>query len=158
MSCSSFTKALIIPLESGAPPIVFQYNPYEFHIDKDIKWKGIHTAGRDQPLLEYGSGEARRISIGFEVSKYNNSDFFVIGYMQSLLELSRPLVKGRGVNRPSRVQLIIGASYNETCVVDDIKIRMGSHKGQTSHHTYLADPVNLLPKEGHILVRLVEYY
>lgn len=149
---------MIIPLETGVQPIIFQYNPYEFHIDKDIKWKGIHTAGRDQPYLEFGSGEARKISIGFEVSKYNNSDFFVMGYMKSILELSRPIVRGMGVNRPTRIQLIIGLSYNETCVIDDIKVRMGSHRGQTGHHTYLAEPINLMPKEGHILLRLLEYY
>lgn len=158
MPCADFTRAMIIPLESGGGPIIFQYNPYEFHIDKDIKWKGIHTAGRDQPHLEYGCGEARKISIGFEVSKYNNSDFFVIGYMRTILELSRPVVRGMGVNRPSRVQLIIGDSYNETCVIDDIKVRMGSHKGQQHHYTYLAEPISLLPKEGHILLRLLEYY
>ena len=157
MSCSSYTKGLIIPVEINLAPVVFQYNPYEFHIDKDIKWKGVHTAGRDQPYLEFGCGEPRRVTFGIEVSKYNNSDFFVMGFIQTLLELSRPSVRGRGVNRPPRVQVILGASYNETCVIDDIKIRMGSHRAN-QHIAYLADPVFLLPKEGNILIRLLEYY
>jgi len=150
-----FTKGMIIPLEGGGVPIIFQWNPYELHIDKDIKWKPLHVAGAEAPYFEYGCGEARKISLGIEVSQDNNSDFFVKGYLDAIVQLGYPTVRGQGVNRPPRLLLNLGASLNVICLVDDVKVKYGSHRGQ-SHYTYLAHPDTLLPKEGNVLVRLVE--
>jgi hypothetical protein len=148
---------MIIPIDDAGMPVIFQWNPYEVHIQKDIKWKGIHTAGREQPMFQYGCGEARQIGLSIEVSRMNNSDFFVQGFYEQLQDLARPRVRGMGVNRPPRVQLILGASLNVTCMIDNIHFRFGSHRGQQHHFTYLATPDMLLPKEGHVILKLIEY-
>ena len=157
MSCATYTKGMIVPIDNVAQIVTFQWNPYELHLKKDIKWKGIHTAGREQPVFQYGCGEAQVLGLSIEVSRYNNSDFFVKGFFDSLLELSKPLVRGMGVNRPPRVQVILGASINMRCFIDDIHIRYGDHRGQQHHYTYLATPDLLLPKDGHVIVKFVEY-
>lgn len=154
---ADFTKGMIIPIDGAGQIVVFQWNPYELNITKATHWKGIHTAGREQPVYQYGCGEARVLNLSIEVSRDNNSDFFVVGFFDSLMELTRPYVFGMGVNRPTRVQVILGQSVNMTCFVDDVHFRMGSHVGQQKHHTYLATPDNLLPKEGHVIVKFKEY-
>lgn len=152
-----FTKGMIIPIDGSGPTVIFQWNPYEVHVKKDVKWRGIHTAGREQPIFQYGCGEARVLSLSVEVSRYNNSDFFVQGFFDQLQALAVPSVFGMGVNRPTRVQAILGQSINMTCFIDDVHFRYGSHRGQQHHFTYLATPDNLLPKEGHVIIKLIEY-
>jgi hypothetical protein len=156
MPCAAFTKGMIIPIDPVAGVVVFQYNPYEIHVKKDIKWKGIHVAGREQPVYQYGCGEPVVLALSLEVSRENNSDFFVKGFFESLLMLTKPLVKNMGVNRPPRCQIILGQDINMTGFVDDVHIRYGSHRGQ-QHYTYLANPDTLLPKEGHVVIKFVEY-
>ena len=155
-SLTQFTRGMIIPLEGGSGPIIFQWNPYELHINKDIKWKPLHVAGAEAAYLEYGCGEPRHISIGIEVSQDNNSDFFVKGQLDALLDLSKCTVKGQGVDRPPRLLLQLGASLSVTCIVDDIRVRYGSHVGQRHHFTYLAHPDTLLPREGNVVARFLE--
>jgi hypothetical protein len=157
MPFAQYTKGMIVPIDSVGQIVVFEWNPYELHNKKTVKWKGIHTAGREQPLYQYGCGEAQVISVSIEVSRWNNSDFFVQGFFDSLLELTKPLVQGAGVNRPPRVQLILGASINMTCFIDDVHVRYGSHRGQMHHYTYLATSDLLLPKEGHVIIKFKEY-
>jgi hypothetical protein len=150
-----FTKGMIVPIDGAGLPVVFQWNPHELQINKDVKWKGVHTAGREQPVYQYGCGEARSVGLSIEVSRMNNSDFFVKGFYEQLQDLARPRVRGMGVNRPPRVQLILGASVNMTCTIDNINFKFGSRsqKGQA----YLATADWLLPKEGYVIMKFVEY-
>lgn len=148
---------MIVPIDPVANIVVFQYNPYEVHFKKDIKWRGIHSTGREQPVFQYGCGEGKVLGFSIEVSRYNNSDFFVKGFFDSLLMFSKPLVKGMGIDRPPKLQIILGQDINMTGFIDDIHIRYGSHRGQTGHFAYPATPDTLLPKEGHVIVKFVEY-
>jgi hypothetical protein len=148
---------MIVPIDNAGGIVTFQYNPYELHLKKEVKWKGIHTAGRQQPVFQYGCGEARVLGLSIEVSQANNADFFVCGFFDSLQLLAEPIVFGMGVNRPPRVQVILGDSLSMTCFIDDLHIRYGSHRGQQHHYTYLAHPDTLYPREGHVIIKFVEY-
>jgi hypothetical protein len=153
---ANFTKGMIIPLEAFAEPVVFQWNPYEVHYDKVNKWAQLHPAGAERPIFHFGCGEARIISLSIEVSKHNNSDFFVKGWFDKLHKLTKPLVRGMGLNRPPEVQIILGGSLDAKAILKRVHFRMGSHRGQQHHFTYLAEPNMLLPKEGHVIIRAHE--
>jgi hypothetical protein len=145
---------MIIPIDGGQS-VVFQYNPYDVQISKSARWKGINVAGREQPVLQYGCGDAARVNLAIEVSNENNGDFFVKGFMDALLENTKPLSRGLGVDCNPRVQLILGASIDMCCVIDKLILRFGGR--QQNPYTYLADRVSLLPKNGHVIIDLMEY-
>lgn len=152
-----FTRGMIVPIDGAANIVTFEWNPYEVQIIKDTHWRGIHVAGREQPVFQYGCGEAQKVVLAIEVSQTNNPDFFVRGYFDTLTDLARPYVIGMGVNRPTRVQLILGDDLNMCCFIERLGFRYGSHRGQTHHHTYLAHPDTLYPREGHVVIDLMEY-
>jgi hypothetical protein len=153
---ANWTKGMILPLEGFGSPVVFQWNPYEMHLDKTNKWAALHPAGGERPIFHYGCGEARIISLSIEISQHNNSDFFVKGWMDKLHKLTKPLVKGSGISRPPQVQVIIGGHLDCTAIIKRVHFRMGSHRGQQHHFTYLAEPNMLLPRDGHVIIRMHE--
>jgi hypothetical protein len=152
-----FTKGMIIPIDGGGGPVVFEFNPYEVHINKIVKWHPQYAAGREMPYWHHGCGESRVVSFSMELSRDNNSNSFVKSFIDSVLALTKPTVKGAGLDRPPKCQAILGASLTLTCIVHDVKVRFGSHHGQRMHYSYLADPGSLLPSEGHLITHLLEY-
>ena len=155
MNHQRYTRGMIISVDGSGGSVVFQYNPYEWDIDKSVNWKEVPAAGREQGYLEYGCGRARRVTLNIEVSKECNSEYFVQSFFDAILSMTQPSLVGMGASRPGKVQVIIGASFNMTAVIEKVKIRFAPRKGGNGF--YMADPVTLLPKEGTVTVVLAEY-
>lgn len=153
MNHQRYTRGMLISL-GGGRSVVFQYNPYEWDIDKNVNWHEVPAAGREQGYLEYGCGRARRITLNIEVSRDCNSEYFVQNFFDAILSMTKPTSMGMGASRPGQVQLIMGASFSMTAVIEKVKIRFAPRKGGGGF--YMADPVTLLPKEGTVTVILAE--
>jgi len=148
---------MLVPLDILMMPVVFQYNPYEIHEDSIADWQQLAVAGREAPYLHFGCGRVHRVSFSLEISRNDRGDNWVKTFSDSIRRLTKPLVRGAGLHRPTRVQAILGAHLNMTCVVEDAKVRYGAHRGMTHHMTYMAAPLTLLPRDGHITIHLFEW-
>jgi len=155
MNHQQYTRGMLISQGGAGGSVVFQYNPYEWDIEKSVDWKEVPAAGREQGYLEYGCGHPRKVTLNIEVSKDCNSEYFVVGFFEAIMSMTRPSSFGMGANRPGTVQFIMGASFNMTAVIEKVKIRFAPRKGGNGF--YMADPVTLLPKEGTVTVVLAEY-
>jgi hypothetical protein len=154
MNHQQYTRGMLIS-QGGGGSVVFQYNPYEWDIDKSVDWKEVPAAGREQGYLEYGCGHPRKVTLNIEVSKDCNSEYFVMNFFNAIMSMTRPSQQGMGAYRPGAVQFIMGASFSMTAVIEKVKIRFAPRKGNNGF--YMADPVTLLPKEGTVTVILAEY-
>ena len=151
-----YTRGMLLPLEGGGMPVIFQYNPFELNIGKGAHWAQLPTAGRDQPYLQFGCGTPRKVQMNMEVSRGNNGPEYVKVMCEAVEALTKPTVRGAGLDRPPIVQLILGAHLSLSCIVHNAQTRFGSHRGQRAQ-TYMAEPYGLLPKEAVINIVLLEF-
>jgi hypothetical protein len=105
------------------------------------------AAGNNQPFLQYTCGGANLVDFTIDVSRYNNSDFFVRGTMGSLIALASTTDTGASVKRPPKVMFISGESLSILCVVDKVVATFGIR----------ANPNTLLPYEAKIHVTLMRW-
>lgn len=98
--------------------IVFQWNPNQIQgPTRQSEYARIATAGRKLPFYQYTHGGASRISFEIEWSRYNNAESYVKQQVAQLRNLTRPTVRGAGISRPPRIQLMLGTFLYETCVL-----------------------------------------
>ena len=139
---------MIISVDGSGGSVVFQYNPYEWDIDKSVNWKEVPAVGREQGYLEYGCGRARRVTLNIEVSKDCNSEYFVQSFFDAILSMTRPSLVGMGASRPGKVQVIIGASFNMTAVIEKVKIRFALSEKRNGSGFYWRTLTTLIAKRG----------
>ena len=139
------TSGMLIPLEGGGGPIEFQWNPHKIHRSKKIKWNKLSVAGREQPILQYGCGEAQVWKIEFDVSRYNRGDSNVKSTVDKIFQLTKPTV-GSFVKRPTKVNFIMGSAFNVTCFVESIDVEYGP----------MYNPQSLLPYMSKVIMVLEE--
>jgi hypothetical protein len=141
----SFTKGMLIPM-GGASPIIFQWNPATIKYSRAANWHSLPAAGNNQPFLQYTCGGANLISFTIDVSRYNNSDFFVRGTIGSLVALASTSQSGSSsISSPPKVMFISGDSLSVLCVVDKVAVNFGIR----------ANPETLLPYEAKINITLM---
>jgi hypothetical protein len=139
------TSAILVALEGGGGHIGFQWNPHKIKESKKIKWNQLRVAGREQPILQYGCGEARVLTIVFHVSRYNRGDGNVKSTVDKIFALTKPTVGGF-VKRPPRCEFILGEAIKFTCYVQSIDVEYGP----------LYNPTSLLPYMATVTITLEE--
>lgn len=131
------TSAMIVPIDGGGGPITFQWNPHKIKRSKKIKWNQLRIAGREQPILQYGCGEAQIYTIEFDISRYNRGDSHVKSTIDNIFKLTKPTVGGF-VKRPPRVEFILGSAIKVTCVIQSIDADYGPLYHPTSLMPYMS--------------------
>lgn len=139
------TSAILVALEGGGGSIGFQWNPHKIKRSKKIKWNHLRVAGREQPILQYGCGEAQILTIEFHISRYNRGDSHVKSTIDKIFELTKPTVGGF-VKRPPRCEFILGSAIRFTCYVNSIDVNYGP----------LYHPTSLLPYMSTVTITLEE--
>lgn len=141
----NFTKGMLIPIGGGGSPIIFQWNPATIKYSRSANWHSLPAAGNNQPFLQYTCGGANLISFIIDVSRYNNSDFFVRGTIGALVALASASNSSGSINRPPKVMFISGESLSVLCVVDKVAVNFGIR----------ANPNTLLPYEAKVNITLL---
>jgi hypothetical protein len=132
---AGFTSGLIIGLE--IPLVVqFQWNPQKMTRTKDVQWAQLKPAGREAPIYHYGCGSAQIYTFEAEFSRSDNGSGYVASMIDALMSLTKPLVKGAGVNRPPLVQLILGSFISVQGVINNVSAVYGPlfHPSSLSPH------------------------
>lgn len=113
-----FIRGMIIPIEGGIAAIRFQWNPRELRgFTAHADYAELKVIGRDTPFLQFSSGQVKQLDIELEFSKGSNGDGYVMGMVNSVQELTKPLVKGATLHRPPRVMWIFGEMPKKLCVI-----------------------------------------
>lgn len=140
------TKGMILPIDGGGEAITFQWNPDKIVQSKSAKWARQPVAGREQPVLQYGCGQARQWKIEFDLSRSNQGDSFVKSMVESCESLAMPSGGGK-VKHPPRVRFRLGNGIKAKCIVEDVSITYGP----------LFNPMSLLPYDARVAMTLTEY-
>lgn len=142
------TKGVLMPIEGILAPVKFQWNPNKIGGPKvKAKWTPINTAGRAQPFLQYGSGEANKFSISIMLSRYDNEDNYVSDTVNRIQSMQFPQIQGAGTTRPPRVMLIMGTFLRKLVVIDSVDPVFKE----------LFNPTTLLPYDAEVALGLIEY-
>jgi hypothetical protein len=140
-----FTRGMII----GETSVVsFQWNPYQYHIHKTAKWAHLHAAGREQPILQYGCGEAETFMLDLYISEGDRGPGWVKSQTDALLALTHPISGSGMLESPPICTFISGAAVSSfKCVIEDVKIVWET----------IFYPDTLLPKYAKATIKLTEY-
>lgn len=141
-----FVKGMVIPVEGGGQPISFQWNPRTVNHDKGVTWAQLKPIAREQPILQYSIGLAQVISFEMDVSESGGTGMAAKDYIDQFFELTKPTVGGN-VKRPPKLQLILGAAIQMTCVLTAV----GSKYGPLFH------PTTLGPQQSIIRLTFMEF-
>lgn len=144
VSNARWLHGMLIGIEGGGR-VRFHYNPSSIKTNKTPAWNKLKAAGREQSILQYGCGEPIYYSFEVDLTRAGG-DGYPRQAVETLLEMCRPTVKGAGVDRPPKVQLILGNAVNATCVVDSVEGDYGP----------LFSPQSLDPYLGKLSIKLVE--
>lgn len=137
---------MIFP-EFGSP-IFFQWNPKSLRRNKSNKWSRLKVAGREQPILQFGCGDAQAYEFELHLTVGFKGQSNVTNSIDQLIDLTIPMPFGSGsVYRPPRVVLILGAAIETECIVESV----AAVYDQPFH------PATLHPRQGKAKIKLVEY-
>ena len=143
-----FMRGGIIPLEGGGNQIMFQWNPAQISgPNVKPKYAEIEVAGREVPYLQYSNGSTITYTFDLDVSRGDNGPGYVKGVVEALSELTRPTIRGQGMNRAPRVLFIFGSLFSKVCVIAEVS---PVYKG-------LFNPLTLDPYEAMVHIVLNEY-
>jgi hypothetical protein len=133
-SDSPNTSVILVDTEGGNGSFSFQWNPHKTSMDVKIPWNQLRVAGREQPIQQFGCGEAQTLDIEFDLSRMNRGDGWVMSASKKLFNLKKPTVGGF-IKRPPKCQLIFGKAFTFTCFVTNVHVDFGP----------LFHPTSLLP-------------
>jgi hypothetical protein len=118
----TFTRGMIIPLDGGAGPVRFQWNPTRLRgPNASATWAAIAVAGREHPYLQYSSGQQSNIPLDLIYQTESDGGAEVLAAFLQLMALTTPIPRGVSYKRPPLVALRIGAWPTEICVVTEIR-------------------------------------
>lgn len=140
----NWTKGKIIGQEGGGT-ITFYYNPQTIETTKSTKWNHLPAAGREQALIQYGCGGPTSYHFDVDLSR-TGGEQYVKDTIEKLVKLCYPTKKGAGVDRPPKVQLILGDALSQTCVMDEVRGKYGP----------IYDPQSLNPLTGKVTLKLTK--
>lgn len=134
-----------ISSESGEY-VRFYYNPATISISKNNRFAQIRAAGREQPILEYGCGGATTVHFSIILRRIPGEDYST-QIITQLREMTKPKIKGAGVDRPPVLTLDLGEAIRlEKCYLTQLKPKLGP----------LFNPTDLKPYTGEVEVGLTE--
>lgn len=117
------TPGMIIPIDGGGTPIVFQYNPMETHWQYGSEFAQIEVQGKEGPLLEFANGSLTSLSFDLQVIKHA-SDHDVQGIIDALVGLTKPIAGGAGTKRAPKVRFVYGmASPKWNAYVKSVNVK-----------------------------------
>lgn len=115
---NQFIRGMIIPIEGGVSPIRFQWNPRELQgFGARAEYAVLKVAGREAPFLQFACGDVRQLDIELKFTKGGSDDGYVMGMVNALQQLTKPLVMGATLHRPPRVMWVFGEMPKRRCVI-----------------------------------------
>ena len=143
-----FSKGMIIPIDGGAGPIIFQWNPTNIKgPSAAATWSPIAVAGREFPYLQYASGQVSNIPLDLIYQTESDNGAAVIAAFWQLNALTTPTPRGMSYSRPPLVVLRLGAWPSQICVVPEVRpdfeIGTGPDFAGTLFPAYATISVNL---------------
>ena len=149
MACGTkFTKGMIIPVDALLPPVVFQWNPATIKYSRAARWHALGAAGNNEPYLQYTCGNNHIVRFTIDVSRENNSDFFVRGFAADLVSLADVSSSGSNIERPPKIVFVSGASLHNFGIIDKVDVDYG----------LLSNPETLLPYGAKIHVVILRLH
>jgi len=133
------TRGMIMPIEGGIPPFVFEWNPETINgpVNK-AKYGQLSAAGSEYPILQYGHGDVQHIQFELDYSRYDNPDSFVIRAYEHLDSMRKPTIMMAGLLRPPRVYFCFGNAINKECVVVEVAPKFEKLYNKDSLEPYFA--------------------
>ena len=144
MAAHNWTKGKVIGLEGGGS-VTFFYNPQMIKLGKKARWNHIKAAGRTNPVMQYGCGDAETIGFNVDLTRAGGDDY-VKSSINKLKGMCKAIVKGAGVDRPPRVKFILGSAIDFEAILEDVKGTYGP----------LYNPDGLNPYFGKVTLLLTE--
>ena len=145
---AGFIKGMILPIDGGAGPVTFQWNPEGIMgPSAQASWSAIAVAGREFPYLQYASGQQSNIQFDLWWSTVSDSGAAVTAAFWMLNALTTPIPRGISYSRPPLVMLILGTFLREISVVCEVRPNFIIGTGP-----YFAN--TLLPAEAKISLNL----
>jgi len=133
-------------ISGGGASIRFYYNPETIRIIKSTDWAQLRAAGREQPILQYGCGSPIIVKFDILIRRKPGDDYGK-NLVQSLLRLTKPTVRGAGVDRPPIVTLDLGEAIRlQSCIIARVEPELGP----------LFSPDDLTPYLGKVHVEIWE--
>jgi hypothetical protein len=130
----------------GGRNVTFQWNPHQYKIHKSAKWAHLHAAGRDQPYLQYGCGEAVTYTLELYLSADGDKSK-VKQQTEQLVKLAQVAGGGGMVDSPAQCTFISGGAVNNfKCIVEDVSVTWSD----------IFDP-DTSPRYAKATVKLTEY-
>lgn len=119
---AGFVKGMILPIDGGAGPVIFQWNPTRLNgPNANAIWSTIAVAGREIPYLQYANGNSSNIPIDLIYQTESDHGAAVVAAFWALNALTTPIPRGMSYSRPPIVMLILGAFLRELCVVTEVR-------------------------------------
>jgi len=125
--------------------ITFFFNPSTIKISKNTKWNELKAAGREQGVLQYGCGDPRSFEFELKLTR-TPGDNYPKSVVEKLFKMTKPTIRGAGVDRPPKVRLNLGNAVKTECIIDSIQATYGP----------LFNPRDLTPWLGGVSVKLTE--
>ncbi len=137
-------KGMMMPIDGGGAPVVFQYNPCELNgPSAEAEYATIGVGGSEHPYMQYSHGKESVIQFEL-VSARDMGEGQVKAMHQALVALTKPEKKGVGPGSPPRVMFILGGFIREKCIVKSVQPRF-----RRFHN-----PESLMPNEGRFQITL----
>jgi len=117
----SFVRGMIIPIDFGNAPVIFQWNP--IGIPGPLvspEYASIGTYGRELPYNEYVGGKDSVFRLDLLFPSEDGTVVSVIAAGEQLEALTSPSPSGMGGNRPTRVMVILVGWFRKLCVITEV--------------------------------------
>lgn len=125
--------------------VQFYFNPQIIKITKQVRWNTLEAAGREQGIIQYGCADPRSFEFDVDLTRAGG-DNYVKDTTEKLFKMTKPSIRGSGVDRPPKVRLIMGDAVKANCVLDSVSSSYGP----------LYNPMSLGPYSGKLTLKLSE--
>jgi hypothetical protein len=116
----ALNTAEVIPLETGAPAVVAQFNPTEITIDKAVPWKKHKSSVGDSPTLEFTGAEPKTLSVELFFDTFELGQDVYQTHVQMLEKLA---LIDPTLNRPPLVLFVWQGFPSFTGVVESLSVK-----------------------------------
>jgi hypothetical protein len=146
-----FIPGMILPIDGGAGPVFFQWNPREITgPSASANWAAVMVAGREFPYLEYSCGQVSNIQFDLYYSTRSDAGAAVMAAFWSLNAMTTPKQIGASYSRPPIVTLRLGGFLNEKSVITEVSPNFIPGRGPEFS-------ASLLPREAKIHLTFWRY-
>jgi len=110
-------KGSITPVDPEGDPILFEYNPSEFEVTKEVGWAEIGVPGLDYPLQQFIRGHLKSMN----VEAYLNRDHYDRAYdVRAAVEALELLIESTAKTGAPPVCIFHWGKFDFVCVVGSV--------------------------------------